>query len=664
METQATIGDNDFILPPHNVLEHIIYAASQAPSPENNQPWEFDISQNYLRLNYITSRSLKSDTKHTLNLISLGACLENLRLAALSEGFQTKIKILENIDLKPNPEMSIAVAEVYFIAIVKNFETSFKKENDLMPYLKLRHTDRSSYFRKKITSQSQRALSGCMGSNNMLMLVEKDAEIKEISKGIGVLDQLRLENRNFHTEVTKYLRFSSKKAQGSRDGIDTKTLAMPFGGKHFLKMLCNWSVFKFLNYFGIAKLLACMTQRQIVNSGALAIILSRDQSPNGIIQSGMDVQRLWITAEKEGLAIQPIGHFPVFKELYIGTSPSLKEKEIAEIKKAIERIERTLQAPKEYSPVMFLRVGYSKKRSNAKNYRYLPSEIIKSPAKESLYNQSFARNIGLLSTQEQEKLKHMTIALPGLGGVGSHHLVALCRLGIGGFHIADADSFSLANFNRQYGATISNLGRNKAEVMAEIGKDINPDLRLKMWNKFVDKNNVDAFLSGVDLVIDSLDAYNIEARCLIFSEAKKRKIPIISVGPVGFSAAMIVFTPESMGFEQYIQFDPSLSDTENFIRFIVGVTPRPYFVKYMKPKSASAQAQTAPSVSTSVFLCAGFAGVEAIKLLLDRGSVKAVPHYHYFDPYLMKFKVGYTPFGNRNPIQKILIKIVKSRMLK
>lgn len=375
MKIITTMSDNDFILPPKNVLEHIIYAASLAPSPENNQPWEFEISQNCLQLNYVMSRSLISDSKHTLNLISLGACLENLRLATFSEGFQANIKILGDIDLKSNSEISTTVAEIYFKLFVRNFEVNLEKEKDLLPYLKLRHTNRSVYFRKKITSESLSALNDCMGSNNMLMLVEKDMEIKEISKEIGVLDRLRFENKNFHTEVAKSLRFSSKEAQRTRDGINTETLAMPPGGNYFLRMLCNWSIFKFLNYFGVSKLLANMTQVQIVNSGALAIILSRDQSPKSVLQSGMNVQRLWLTAEKEGLAIQPLSHFSVFKDLYIDKSPLIKENEIAPIKKSMEKIEKILQAPKGYSPIMFFRVGYPKKRLNAKNYRYLLSEI-------------------------------------------------------------------------------------------------------------------------------------------------------------------------------------------------------------------------------------------------------------------------------------------------
>ena len=81
------------------------------------------------------------------------------------------------------------------------------------------------------------------------------------------------------------------------------------------------------------------------------------------------------------------------------------------------------------------------------------------------YTQAFARNDGLISQIEQARLKHSRIAIPGLGGVGGVHLMTLVRMGIGKFHIADADQFSIANFNRQYGANLSTVGKDKTKVM-------------------------------------------------------------------------------------------------------------------------------------------------------------------------------------------------------
>src|SRR3989338_5855707 len=86
------------------------------------------------------------------------------------------------------------------------------------------------------------------------------------------------------------------------------------------------------------------------------------------------------------------------------------------------------------------------------------------------YHEAFSRNEGLISKEEQEILRNSRIAIPGLGGVGGVHLMTLARMGIGKFHIADSDQFNLANFNRQYGANLSTLGKDKTEVMNQMVK--------------------------------------------------------------------------------------------------------------------------------------------------------------------------------------------------
>jgi amidohydrolase len=66
-----------------------------------------------------------------------------------------------------------------------------------------------------------------------------------------------------------------------------------------------------------------------------------------------------------------------------------------------------------------------------------------------------------------------------MGGVGGAHLIALTRLGIGGFSIADFDTFSLVNFNRQYGAFVDSIGRPKVDVM--IGQHVMPQLPVGLY---------------------------------------------------------------------------------------------------------------------------------------------------------------------------------------
>ncbi len=253
------------------------------------------------------------------------------------------------------------------------------------------------------------------------------------------------------------------------------------------------------------------------------------------------------------------------------------------------------------------------------------------------YREAFKRNIGLVTEAEQNVLRNATIAIPGMGGVGGIHLATLLRMGVGGFHIADADTFELANFNRQYGATMQSAGKDKVEVMNEVARSINPEVRLKSWNRFIDAETVDEFLDGVDLLIDSVDAFAFEARHILFMAAYRKNIPVVSCGPIGCGVTMLVFLPGAVSFDEYFGYESGLSQNEEFVRFIVGLCPRPYFLRYLDTSKLSLTERAGPSLASSVALCAGFAATEALKLLLGRGRVRALPYVHYFDTYLHRF---------------------------
>src|SRR5471032_1879453 len=110
------------------------------------------------------------------------------------------------------------------------------------------------------------------------------------------------------------------------------------------------------------------------------------------------------------------------------------------------------------------------------------------------YQQAYARNIGWVTQAEQSVLRGKRIAIAGMGGVGGVHLLTLARLGVGAFHIAD--------FNHQVGATMSTLGLPKVEVLAEMARDINPELQIVRFPGGVNSGNLAQFFEGVDLYVD------------------------------------------------------------------------------------------------------------------------------------------------------------------
>ena len=75
------------------------------------------------------------------------------------------------------------------------------------------------------------------------------------------------------------------------------------------------------------------------------------------------------------------------------------------------------------------------------------------------------------------------------------------------------------NFNRQYGAAVSTLGRRKLEVMVEHALAINPELRITTFPEGIQPDNIGAFLDGVDLAVDAVDAFAVDKHPLLVNAA-------------------------------------------------------------------------------------------------------------------------------------------------
>lgn len=276
------------------------------------------------------------------------------------------------------------------------------------------------------------------------------------------------------------------------------------------------------------------------------------------------------------------------------------------------------------------------------------------------YDKAFSRNIGWVSTEEQLQLKSKRIAIAGLGGVGETCLESLARLGIESYHIADFSMYEMQNFNRQFGATISNLGSRITSVLKNKLCDINPNIQLKIFEKGLSEKNLDEFLEGVDLYIDGLDLFAIDIRILLFKRLKELKIPAITIAPIGMGAALLIFQEGSMSFDKYFGMNLESTPGVNNCRFISGFTPsliqKKYLVDFTRFKFSQ---KKVPSTSMGCLLAGAVATTNALKILLKRGVVLSAPWSLHFDAYLNTYKKKYVMFGHNNPFQKHKLRILR-----
>lgn len=165
-----------------------------------------------------------------------------------------------------------------------------------------------------------------------------------------------------------------------------------------------------------------------------------------------------------------------------------------------------------------------------------------SRTKDFDYNSAFQINLGILSKDEQEKLRQAMVAIVGTGGAGGIMAIVLARSGIANFILVDPDVYSESNINRQIGCFIDTLGKYKSEVIKGEILRINPEANVTAYTKKLS-------LEELGEVIDSCDIYASEADDLAYSSysmvlAQQKKKFTITYMPSGLTGYILAIPPD------------------------------------------------------------------------------------------------------------------------
>ncbi len=278
------------------------------------------------------------------------------------------------------------------------------------------------------------------------------------------------------------------------------------------------------------------------------------------------------------------------------------------------------------------------------------------------YNLAFSRNHGITSTEQQERLKNATFAIAGMGGVGGDYLITLLRAGAANLKISDFDEFEMGNFNRQYGATMSTVGRNKMDVMKELAMDINPEASIKTYGTGINEDNVDDFLTGVDVFVDAVEFFEIKVHRLIINACMQRGIPAVFGVPMGFGVGALVFMSDGMSFDEYFDIDYQAPLGLQALKMALAAAPAGFHLKYIQPDAFDLDTRKAPSIASGCKLATGIIITKAILALLHPEELKSVPHYSCYDARLNRLKNSYLWKGNRNPIQLLKFFLARKKL--
>lgn len=134
----------------------------------------------------------------------------------------------------------------------------------------------------------------------------------------------------------------------------------------------------------------------------------------------------------------------------------------------------------------------------------------------------------LLGKEKMQRMATAHVLVVGLGGVGAYAAEMICRAGVGRMTIVDADTVQPTNINRQLPALHSTIGQEKATVLAQRFKQINPELELTVLPLFLKDDNIPQLLDAAqyNFIIDAIDT--LSPKCFLIYHALQRRIKIVS----------------------------------------------------------------------------------------------------------------------------------------
>lgn len=322
-----TITQRDF----YNVMKgvnddmlEIIYLASLAPSGHNTQPWTVTIIEsNHWIIGTDAARWLSVvDPENREMLLSIGAFLENLMIAANVKGYEVELRIIA----KALQDKDILEIKLHKRDYYRNFDVR---------KIELRRTMRNNFLKDDLSSQDVKLFAN--ENNKRLIYYARQSKAGSyLAEGTLIANQAQTYRNAAQEELAKWIRWSNEEIQYYRNGLTPETMEIDGIGKWYVKTFYSrQSVLS--NSFREATIKKI--QEQVTAGSGWLLITSKDSSIPEIIDAGRTLQRIWLETRDKNIAIHPM-------------TQMLEEAAICQEMMSVLEITE---------PVQFLvRVGYSK----------------------------------------------------------------------------------------------------------------------------------------------------------------------------------------------------------------------------------------------------------------------------------------------------------------
>ncbi|NOR81366.1 MAG: hypothetical protein GQ529_11140 [Methyloprofundus sp.] len=280
------------------IINTILEAAVRAPSGDNVQPWKFQVSENFTSIdlyNLPEKDNSYYNYQQMASYIAHGAVIENIVIASSHLGYQAQVSLF------PKENEPDLVATITLVQAEAQVEPLYQAIFE-------RCTNRFQFKRAEITEEMRVKLSATVKNSDTadVSLIYQQDKINELSKELMVNDRLVFERKDIHHFLFSKIRWNKKQIEDTRDGMPVDTLGLNPMEKLTFPLMRFWSFVKFANYLGLSRIIGLKCWWNCRTASILGMVSIKGNDKFAFVQGGRAVQRVWLEATAQGLALQPI----------------------------------------------------------------------------------------------------------------------------------------------------------------------------------------------------------------------------------------------------------------------------------------------------------------------------------------------------------------------
>lgn len=336
-----------------DLRERLLAAALSAPSGGNTQPWRWLASADRLHLFHDRARSASlPDYQHRGGLVALGAALENFVLAAHAEGLEVVSRLFPG-----GAEAPLVASLALYDRPVADAEPRWG--DPLAAEIGRRHTNRRQ-ARERLTPAELAELTTAVRSitGADLRLLEGDAELADIGQLVGDADRLRYLDDACNRDLLGEIRWTPEEGESTGDGLTLENLELSRGDRAALQMLRSWKSLRLVHAWGGGHAFTQAGLKAITRSGAIGLVSISGTRPHDLLRAGRAVERMWLTAQARGLAVQPTTALPyMLARVVEGGGEGLEPATVAALRRLHGPFRRLFPVPAGHADVLLFRVS-------------------------------------------------------------------------------------------------------------------------------------------------------------------------------------------------------------------------------------------------------------------------------------------------------------------